>query len=285
MIILLGVLGLMIGVGTFFGVKYFQKAEQEQLFIGEMQLQILAQDKELSAERFFVQEAAPFAVSSAVFRLGQSGGLNSASECGLIEGKSVWLKNRTRQRCLPGNSTPQHLATHIEESIKHYVNSIDVPTEYVVSVHNTTVGSKKIIGKAMNLSVHNISNGQLAGNLSFKARLDYDLNDYGVLRTAAEALWQSIPGCMRSNTLNECVGKGIEDANQQQNMRQAQLELHYGDCHFDTATEQQKLRAETGKQYVLCALKSDGKKWLAYDATSEILEERELEYWFGIDFS
>lgn len=292
-ILILAVLGLMIGVGTFFGMSALKKPSDLPAYIGEAQLAVLQADTQLAMEHLFVKEAAPFAASAAVFALGQRGGFYEAPLCGDFNGVPVWAAAKSNKYCLPEPTTASTPAfeKHFNDAIKTYVEPLkkNAPS-YALRVEPKTnkariVGSARTFwGALVTIKEKRGAFAELAKNMSFTAELPYDFTDYAVLGNEIKTLVSGVAACRQQKSLPACVEEWLTTVNNGPFLTQKRITLHYDDCGLPADAELEKLRSATGTAYVFCGLKEDGRIFLVLDVAKGTTEERPLEYQFSIDF-
>ncbi len=287
-ILWLSMLGLIIGVVTMLGLRAAYQPEERQAYIGQTQLAMLHADMKLAAEHLFVKEAAPLAASAAVFSLAQHGGFYEEPECG-GDGVPVWVHFKSNKHCLP---TPEaQYGKHFQDALRAYLKPLrDLPVEYAVETRPRQDGML-VVGKASALRTQPVTIKEkrmpvahIGRNLSFATELAYDFSDYEILGKEVRMLVQGIRSCLPAQPISACVARWLKEINSGPFLKEKRLAVHFGDCHYPAEVEQDKLHSETSTRYLFCALKEDGRTFVAYDAEKGTVEERPLEYWFGIEF-
>lgn len=291
-ILLLAVLGLMIGVGTFFGLSALHKPSDLPAYIGEAQLAVLQADSQLATDHLFIKEAAPFAASTAVFALGQNGGFYEAPLCGGVNGVPVWARAKEKKYCLPEPSLlTAAFEKHFNDAMAAYVAPLKKnPPSYALRVEQKT-NKARIVGNArtdwgalVTIKEKRGPFAELAKNMSFTAELPYDFTDYAVLGSEIKTIVSGVAACRPQKSLPACVEEWLDTVNTGPFLTPKRITLHYDDCGLPADAELEKLRSATATTYTFCGLNENGQTFLAYDAVKGIVEERPVEYWFSIDF-
>lgn len=296
-IVWLSMVGLIIGVVTMLGLRMWLAPDDRPAYIGEQQLTILRADTQLGKEQFFVAEAAPFAVSAALFSLGQHGGFSqaSASPCGQDGKIPVWAKVKANKYCIPEQGDlKKEFEKQMEQALRAYLLPLpDVPVEYAVVVETVQPGKMWVKGKARRMRTMPITIrekrapiAQVGMNLSFATEVAYDFSEYETLATEVKTMVDGIRSCLPSSskTLPKCVEEWLGEINHGPFLAQKRLVLHFDDCAYTDEMERDKLRSHEGGRYRFCALKNNGRTFLAHDEETGTIEERAMEYVFSIDF-
>lgn len=290
-ILLLAVLGLMIGVGTFFGLSALHKPSDLPAYIGEAQLALLQADSQLAMEHLFIKEAATFAASSAVFALGQRGGFYEIPSCGDVNGVPVWARAKENKYCLPEPTVPAAFEKHFNDAMMASVAPLKKnPPSYALRVEQK-INKARLVGSArtdwgalVTIKEKRGAFAELAKNMSFTAELPYDFTDYTVLGSEIKTLVSGVAACRQQKSLPACVEEWLDTVNTGPFLTQKRITLHYDGCGLPADAELEKLRSATGTASVFCALNENGQTFLAYDVAKGTIEERPVEYWFSIDF-
>ena len=290
-ILILAVLGLMIGVVTFFGVSSLQKPSDLPAYIGEGQLAILAADSQLITDHLFVKEAAQFAASAAVFALGRGGGFYDASPCGVHQNIPVWAIAKANKFCAPLPEAA--FEKHFNQALQTYLEPVHKKANYTIAVEplpakiRISGKARTFLGGLVTIPEKRGSLAELAKNASFTAELPYDFTDYATLGAEVKTMVVGVETCRQqksTNSLNACVAEWLATVNTGPFLTQKRITLHYDDCALRPDEEQEKLAQATDGLFVFCARNNNGNTFLAHDAGKKTLEERPVEYWFGIDF-
>lgn len=291
-IVTLSVIGLIIGIITMLGLRAMLAPEDRPAYIGEQQLAILKTDTQLGTEQFFVQEAAPFAVSAALFSLGQHGGFSqaSASPCGQDGKIPTWAKMKANKYCIP--EPEKALEGFLTTELQAYLRPLlEIPTDYAIVAETVRPGILRVVGKARTLRTAAVTMREkrapvahVGMNLSFAAEVEHDFDAYEALAAEVKTMVEGIRSCVQSKKLPVCVGEWVDEINKGPFLADKRITLHFDDCHYSADVEREKLGSHQGGLYRFCAIANNGRTFMALDAEKGTVEKRLMEYQFGVDF-
>lgn len=236
-------------------VRLESKKVQFERKIGDLQTGVIDMYQKGDKLLFYIDESGRYASNQAIFDLGLNGG--HSEPCEEYQGYALWVNGNAECYPEPKKALPVFVDRYFNEYLTAY------PT--IIPINNYDFFIKQedklnVIGIAtinLNLESDNESySSKYSIKPSFKAVIDYNLNDYNVLKQASKDMVNYVKGCNKSLSLCVSEAKNTVSAN-----------LVSSNLGFVAVTEcgGSVIDNEQTRTYGFCA-KSD-KEVIAYDSS------------------
>lgn len=253
-------------------VRIESKRTQFKAKIGEMQFNTLGMYQEVDGILFYIDESGRYASHQAIFDLGLKGG--NIEVCETYQGYSLWVNDNTE--CYPEakKALPVFVEKYFNEYLAAHPNLPANDYDFFVKQENKL----NVIGvAAINLDFdhrYQFYKSKYSIKPSFKAVIDYNINDYEILKQASKDMVAHVRACEKDKGFGPCVTEAKSIANTQ---------IRANDMEFVAASECRAPEVSgESRIYGFCAKSS--KEVIAYDSIQTRTEFYPVVIKFAIKF-
>jgi hypothetical protein len=194
---MVAILLLSIFFSAIMGTLYFKLQSKKLQFnatIGETQLELINTYTEGEKTLFYIDQAAKYSAYKAIYDLALNGGFFDF-KCGDYDGYGLWQnKDNTLSTCSPDYKTA--LGRFMNERLDSYLSKkateVDIPLENYDFVINQKKGTEihgiATLPAQIKISCKDIECGVYEFKPSFSIGIDYNLNDYEVIKEKIEKI-------------------------------------------------------------------------------------------------
>jgi len=192
-------------------VRLESKRVQFERKIGDMQFNAIDTYQEADGVLFYIDESARYAAHQAIFDLGLKGG--HTEPCEEYQGYALWVNGYEECYPEPKKALPVFVESYFNEYLAAYPSTLSNDYDFLVKQENKL----NIIGvAAINLNFENDNetySSKYSIKPSFKAVIDYNINDYDVLKQVSKDMVNYVRDCEAEKALSLCVSEAKAIAN------------------------------------------------------------------------